>query len=287
MGDGENFVSGRTRPCSKCKGEGTQRCVDCGGSGIFSSWRCTTCNGRGTASEKAVAKWEQEQELERKRKLLIEKERQKLAEAAAAMVRKSEATKVVQPTAPVPQTVGSSSTSSNSVLGGIIGALLGWVFLYASMHFVNSIMGSGNLFVSLVAVLVAIANFIGFFAYPIIGFKLGAKYIFTTKRTVVTGGAGPQKPQETIDLNQQQGRAATPSSESDARLDVIRGTSKERELKAWEDSEIESRIRYGEYLASLIAGVWLGVVSSWWVGLFAAVVVVGLGELIIVSNRPS
>jgi predicted membrane protein len=167
----------------------------------------------------------------------------------------------------------------------VIGTLLGWGFLFISVKFLNSIMGSGNLIISLVAVLIAIANFVGIIAYPIIGFKLGAKHIFTTKRTVVNE-VGRSEKQQAVDRREPKIRTEYQSSASRARLEQFSSASKEKDLKAWKDSEIETTIRYGEYLVSVIIGVWLGAVSSWWVGLFAAVLAVGLGELIIVSNRP-
>lgn len=141
------------------------------------------------ATPKAVGKWNQEREIERKLKLQAEEveARKKLEEAAAEIVRKAAAPKVVASPDEITAKPVSQTTSSNPVLGGIIGALLGWGFLFLSVKFVNSIMGSGNFLLTALAAIVALANFIGFFAYPIIGFKLGSKYMFTTTRTRIDG----------------------------------------------------------------------------------------------------
>lgn len=311
MGDGENFVGGRTRRCSKCKGDGTQRCLDCGGSGIFSRYRCTTCFGKGRATDKAAAEWKHQREAERQRKLQAEEERKKVEQAVAEAARKAAASKVVATpiiaTTPKP---ASQTTSSNPLLGGIVGALLGWGFLFLAVKFVNSIMGSGNFFLTALAALVALANFIGFFAYPIIGFKLGAKHIFTTTRTLIESSADTAEKAQTSVRTETVQKAAAPSnpkpsnggasskkpesgkrweefsSRFDAGFEALQAASREKERQEWVDRDIEARIRYGESLVAIIGGVWLGALLGWWVGLIAAVVAVGFGELVIVSNRP-
>ncbi|MCC7435242.1 MAG: hypothetical protein IT363_11195 [Methanoregulaceae archaeon] len=79
----------------------------------------------------------------------------------------------------------SKTTSSTPILGGIIGAILGWGFLFLCVQVVSSLMGSRNLLVMVLNLALAIANFIGIVAYPVIGYKLGSKYMFTSTRTTI------------------------------------------------------------------------------------------------------